>query len=350
MTLNSQAEQPETDASREVLLKSFRALQVRHRKMGEMMRTMQILTDPEAPANIVFLIGPTGIGKTNLCLRVLHALVVKNSADNECSNDQIPYIFVPAPANGDRSLSWKSLYTHALQSAGDIFTDKKLAREISGGNVLKQSGSFSTLAALRTSLDNVLRHRKVRVLVIDEAYHLLRFGNYSAVMDTLKSIADMTETKILLVGTYDLAGLAEAYAQVARRAEVVHFERYKVDSADDVAEFRRVLAKLQQHYPCKETPNFVAVTKELMEYSLGCLGLLKDILRGALLLQLRNSGVWNTAFLIRSIKSAGLREQIRREIELGEAKVADLAYGGNWMDKAAQNQLDKAIRRGGAQQ
>jgi hypothetical protein len=111
----------------------------------------------------------------------------------------------------------------------------------------------------------MLRHRKVRALIIDEALHLLRFSDYSAIMDTLKSLADIEPTKLILIGTHQIADLMTEYGQVIRRSEIIHYRRYRLSTkvsdqpSSDEAEYILQLQKLQNNWPSRNKPDLVAV-------------------------------------------------------------------------------------------
>ncbi len=313
----------------DVRLKWFRRLQAKHRELNSVTEDLLHLVHPENETRIVTLIGMTGIGKTTLATRILDTLLSR-IWQTEMGPSDIPSIVIEAPANGERSLSWKTLYQRALVGANEILVEKKRHLNVSDNTVQFDSSKYSTLASLRESLESMLKHRNVRLLVIDEAFHLLRFESYAAVMDTLKSIANIHQTKLMLIGSYDLCDLAIEYAQVARRSEILHYRRYRKDVEDDVAEFKCAVEKLQQQWPCDEIPNFVAISEELMEATLGSIGLLKGLMLSALKMQLGAPGQrWTPKFLQKAAKSLGLLAKIRAETELGEARVESAAYGNS---------------------
>lgn len=313
----------------DVRLKWFRRLQVRHRELNSVTEDLLHLVHPENETRIVTLIGMTGIGKTTLATRILDTLLSR-VWQAEMGPSDIPYVVIEAPANGERSLSWKTLYQRALVGANEILVEKKRHMDVSDNTVQFDSSKYSTLASLRESLESMLKHRNVRLLVIDEAFHLLRFESYAAVMDTLKSLANIHQTKLMLIGSYDLLDLAVEYAQIARRSEILHYRRYHKDAEDDVAEFKRVVDKLQQQWPCDEIPNFVAISEELMEATLGSIGLLKGLLLSALEMQLGSPEQrWSPKFLQKAAKSLGLLAKIRAETEVGEVRIESSAYGNS---------------------
>lgn len=302
-------------------------LQVEHAKLNLIGEDLRDLLAPHNEVGIITIIGATGVGKTTLSRKFIHTLASCYTEPQEATPSTTPYVFIKAPANGDRSLSWRTVYEMALLQSGEPLLGRKFEVEEVDGKVFVKPSRYKTLAALRQSLENMLRERKVQVLAIDEAFHLLRFGNYSAVMDTLKSLADETGVKIILVGTYDLFDLATAYGQVSRRKEVLHFQRYHRDVASDKKEFRRIVQVIQQRWPCEQIPQFDAIADELMQATLGCIGLLKSLLLKALAAQLKNKGVWEPAFLAKAAKSLTLIDTIRAEIDQGETKLRGGTYG-----------------------
>jgi len=302
-------------------------LQVRHAKLESIGRDLLDLISPYNEVKIISIIGATGVGKTTLSRRLIRSLVSQQMGQSVAHRGQLPYVFINAPANGDKSISWRAVYEMALRNASEPLVNKKIAVEENDGHVFIRPGNHKTLPALRQALEEMLKNRGVRVLAIDEAFHLLRFGNYSAVMDTLKSLADETNVKLVLLGTYDLFDLAVEYGQVARRSEILHFERYDRDKPVDVAEYKRIIRVLQDRWPCEEIPNFGSIAPELMKATLGCIGLLKALFLRSLAAQIQNKGRWKPAFLTKAAKSMSLVERIRKEIEAGEAKLRGGTYG-----------------------
>lgn len=306
----------------------YRGLHFRHREMMKVAAGLSHLLHPTSEPSIAAIIGPTGIGKTLLANIVLGPQL-RQVWKSYLQPSDVPVLHLEAPANGERSFSWRTLYRRLLTSGAEEFIDKKISTTTADGYVRVNRGR-GTVAALRESVESMIRHRNVRLIVIDEAVHLLRFQGYAAVMDTLKSLADVGETKLLLIGSYDLADLLTNYAQVARRSEILHYSRYRIDDAADRKEFADVVRRLQQQWPCADVPNFSAISKELMEVTLGSVGLLKSLMQSALLCQLRADGErWNMEFLVRSTKSTDALRAIEKETLAGEENLANLANGRN---------------------
>jgi len=309
----------------------FFLLQIKHAELERVLEALSELLEPQNEVKIISLIGMTGIGKTTLLGRLLAWLVSK--FNTVVQPHEVSIIYVAAPANGSRSLSWTVLYQRFL-TAG---------HEPPGGNKLwmrrKEDGSYTirsgkpNLAELRESVERMLQNREVRVLVVDEALHLLRFDNYAATMDTLKSLADAHSCKLLLVGHFDLTELVCSYGQLFRRGEIIHYRRYKPEVVlrdkltDDQRHFREVVRKLQEHWPNHRRPNLVAIWIALMRLSLGSVGLLKMGLIRLATLQSRKNGVLTADMIKRSFKSPKALQQLEEETVVGEKLLQGRCYG-----------------------
>ncbi len=303
-------------------------LQVKHKKLRTVGTELMRLLTPNNLIDIIPVIGATGVGKTKLATRLIKSLIEKYCIHDNKKPSTVPFVFIAPPANGDKSLSWSTVYKEAMRRTSEILPEYKQLNLIDDGIFTIMPRHYKTLAALRGALEAMFKHRKVRVVVIDEAVHLLRFGDYSAVMDTLKSLVDRTGVKLILLGSYDLFDLVTKYGQVARRTEILHFERYYKDEKDDAHEYsENIILKIQERWPCEEIPSFVTISDELMEASLGCIGLLKALMLQALSMQLEKKGKWDPMFMAKAAKSVKLLDSIRKEINDGEKKVQGATYG-----------------------
>lgn len=305
-------------------LRWFYLIQLIHSELECISEQLGELLDPSNETRIITIIGPTGIGKTTLAHRLVATVIAERLG--RAGPSELPSIYVKAPANGEKSLSWTNLYLRILAASAEPCIEKKREFELSEG-VLRLKSS-KTLGALRESLEAMLEHRKVKLLIIDEALHLLRFSNYEAVMDTLKSLGDAGDAKLLLIGDYTLVEAATQYGQVARRAELLHYRRYLETSAPDRKEFGRAVERLQALWPCDEVPQFTTIKEELMRASLGSVGMLKSLLlKGAFLQMERAREDWSVEILAKAAKSRKLLETIEREIVAGEKRIAGHCYG-----------------------
>lgn len=325
-------------------LRWFHLLQFQHAELRRVVTDVIELIDKDPETRIVTLVGMTAAGKTTASKAIKNALIKRYRS----SGAEIPVLDIVAPANGERSLSWRVLYSRMLTSAG-VDHDKPLRGTKETEGRIDYLQSTVPVAQLREYLEILIRERGVRVLMIDEAFHLLRFAGYSAVMDTLKSLADIEGIKLLLIGNYDLADLTIEYAQVARRAEMVHFKPYfdlTKSRATHATELRpqprtpapgtvcnehafySVVEAYQKNWPCANVPNLCAMWWQLMLMTVGSIGLLKMCLtRLAMLQMMSHSEEITSSMLTKMGKSPAAMDKIFRDLKEGHDKIKYSVYG-----------------------
>lgn len=306
---------------------AFNNVRVRHPALNEALESLLPLLTPHSQTNVVIVTGATGVGKSTLTGNLLSALVSDFTVMADEDQSAVPLVYVEAKDNGVASPGFKDLYKDILVQLQEPGLDSKKLIVEDGGHLRARPNTKDTTAALRRVLENALQLRKTKVLVIDEAAHLLKLGKGISPMDALKSLANTTGTKLVLVGSFDLLKLVTSHGQIARRTAIINFDRYHQDRPEDRASLKSVLSQLMRKWPCAEVPNFVAISDQLMEVSLGCIGLLKSLLLDASAAQLRNNGAWKSEFLLNAVKSSLLHKVIREEIEAGELLVRDAVLG-----------------------
>ena len=219
------------------------------------------------------------------------------------------------------------MYRRMQTACGGVLLDQQRKAEVTNDELTAVRADRIGLAQRREFLEAEVRHRRVRLLGIDESHHLLRFGASDAMMDTLKSLADIqAETKLMLVGTYQIAPLLTTYGQLARRSAILHYKRYhlsaqpKDDSpTEDEAAFREVLKNVEEDWPCEEVPNLQAAWQFVMRASLGSVGLMKMQVTQLAALQLAHkSERVRKQDVRRAFKPPKMLDQIEAEMVDGE--------------------------------
>lgn len=182
--------------------------------------------------------------------------------------------------------------------------------------------------ALRRAMQKVFIHRQLKAYTLDEAQHLFDVAGGKQIrtqMNWLKSIANKTSTVHVLFGTYELLNCQTVNGQVGRRSEDFHLARYDIEQESDRDEFYKVMVTLQRHFPVVKEPQLEKYHEYFMEYSLGCVGILKSWWYRSLKKALDENA---TTVRLKDFKakelSSGRRKQIRQEAEEGERRFASL--------------------------
>ncbi|WP_343635549.1 ATP-binding protein [Roseateles sp.] len=327
---------PEQQA-RQLAFKNYR---ITHPALRAVVADMLPLLMIGAETNVIAVTGATGVGKSTLTKVMLQGLVDEFDPLMEEDRSAVHLVYVEARRDGNSRNLFGRLYRKLIAQLHEPGMEKKVPFSIVDGRMVMHSRTGSTVDDLRDILETCLRQRKTRVVVIDEAAQLNRFGKPEDVMDTIKSLANTTGTKFVLVGSFDLFDILETSGQIARRTALLNMERYDAENAEDLKAFKKMVKSLQENWPCREKPNFVAIAKELCVVSLGCVGLLKAFMLDAANLQMRNAGeAWDPKFMLKAQKAMGLRSIIEDEIKRGETRVRDAVYGNSAWDEAKFDEL-----------
>ncbi|WMY11089.1 AAA family ATPase [Paraburkholderia phenoliruptrix] len=322
-------------------IEALAAKRIRHTRVNEVMTELDTLIYPGSQDSILLVCGPSGAGKTTLARHMVDAAIRRAHGELEAKRGIIPAIYTEAPSSGENDFSWRLFYQRILAQLDDDADSPKLVYGIdpeSGRmNRSRAINRGTTLAALRTAVERGLRARQVQFLVIDEAAHIIRQthgrNRLEIQLDTLKSLANLCGTQMVLIGSYDLYNLVSLSGQLARRIHVVHFERYRQDRPEDAQAFARCVSGFEKTLPELWGGKLTRHTKALHENTLGCIGTLSGVLvRAARLASMTNA--WTTASLQRAFLTRAQHNRILEEILDGEAGI-----GPNLMYSADEFQL-----------
>ncbi|MFZ6780418.1 ATP-binding protein [Undibacterium sp. Ji83W] len=237
----------------------------------------------EFSSEIIILTGPTGVGKSTVATAVGKAVLDKSRSRMEVERDFVPVVALRAVPPTSGNFDWKDFYIRLLSEQGEPFSDRKLyvPRQMS---LLHDSASTDHLEnsvtnCLRRSVEEYLRRRRTKLLIIDEAHHLLMVSNghrLECQFETLKSLAIETGTTILLSGTYSLLNILLHSGQLTRRSQVVNFGRYDMRCKKEAHNFQRTLTYIE-HLLSAYVPTKLNVDVDYFyQKSIGCVGILKD--------------------------------------------------------------------------
>ncbi|MBC8450392.1 MAG: ATP-binding protein, partial [Chloroflexi bacterium] len=317
----------------EARLAYFRDKIIAHPRLMEAHSALINAIRRPAGASLILVFGPTGVGKTTLRLRVEKQLIEEALSDLEEDRGRIPVVGMEAVAPGSGNFDWKDYYTRALIALDEPLIKHKIDYGVPGihrdGSGRLVVGHGVVASKLRWALEQCLRHRRLAAFIVDEAQHFKKMASGRRLlhqMDTLKSLAGMTDTVHVLIGTYELLSLANLSAQLSRRSIEICFPRYRPDCDDEIRAFKSVLLTFQRHLPLIEEPDLVGRYEYFYERSVGCVGVLKNWLNRALAAALEDGQLSLThKYLERHAAPTRKLLRMAREIREGEEALLERA-------------------------
>jgi Cdc6-like AAA superfamily ATPase len=258
---------------------AYKKLAIKHRHHDEALDKMKFLTLFCSSIDFIVLSGPTGVGKTHLLKRLVLAIWQAFAELVRVEPSCVPVLFTTAVAHGARNFDFKRLYRDGLIGLGDLFVDRRLTHGVqrTGGKVVDSVST--TTSEMRSAIEKEFKERKTRIWIIDEAQHILLGGKSGSVVDqfdVLKSIAQISNIKIVLCGTYQLPDLLRISGQVMRRSSTVQYNRYRNTDKDELLQFASVAKSLMSEVPVDTFPDAAENAEFFHAGSLGCVGVLKD--------------------------------------------------------------------------
>jgi hypothetical protein len=259
----------------------FRSYTVAHPRLQEVDAILQRVIAEPVGSSLIFVYGPTGVGKTTLRLRIEQRLKEEFLASAESDEGRLPVVSVEAIAPDYGSFNWRDYYTRALLALVDPLVERKINEGVwvTYRNSLGHYVGQTVNNELRHRMEQALRHRRPSAMLIDEAQHFTKMGSGKKLidqLDCLKSLASQTGCVHVLIGTYELLPCRNLSAQLSRRSLDIHFPRYRADHPPDVTAFQRVVFSFQRHLPLEQEPELWSDWEYLYTHSIGCIGVLKD--------------------------------------------------------------------------
>ncbi len=315
-------------------LQYFRTLTVAHPHLVQANEKLleAILESP--PNSVVLVYGPTGVGKTTLCVKVQQMLTNRFLSDLPKDAGRIPVVSVEAVAPESGNFSWKDHFKRLLSQMDEPLIKYKIAA--AGGQEHTTYQRFTPAAKAvgseyRYAVEQALCFRSPLAVLIDEAQHLAKMASGRQLLDQLdviKSIANRSSTVHVLFGTYELLAFRNLSGQLSRRSIDLHFRRYLADDDKERQIFVNVLRSFEQHLPFPEPPELAKHWEFLYERSVGCIGILKEWLTKALSAALRND---ETSLSLRHLEdhaaSVAQCQKVLSEIVEGERRLTETAEG-----------------------
>jgi len=264
-------------------LSYFKVFTMAHPLLKEAYEKLRSVIREPTGTSLVFVTGPAGVGKTTLRLRLVQKLTEEALPTLATTPGRIPVVGIEAIGPDSVNWNWKDYYRRLLSALDEPLLGSKVKPDPwvdpMGRKVSLPPLPNEVAPALRQSVELALRHRQPLAVFIDEAQHMSRIASGRKLQDQLdciKSLANMTRTVHVLVGSYELLAFRNLSGQLSRRSIDVHFRRYRADSASDVQAFLNVLHTFERHLPLKKESHLTQHWDYLYERTNGCVGVLKD--------------------------------------------------------------------------
>ena len=307
-------------------LEHFRNFTMAHPRLIQARDELLDAIDGAAPGSLVFMLGPTGVGKTTLRMKVAGQLVHQMAPAMAADPGRLPFVSVEVVPPDTGRFRWRDYYRRVLAAMNEPLIGFKTFHGAGGVPIPNAPPSVLGNAELGFAVDQALRYRRPPVVFVDEAQHLARIASGRRLcdqLDVIKSIANRTETVHVLLGTYELLAFRNLSAQLSRRSMDLHFERYRADSPEDRQIFRNVLLTFQKQLPfATAETDLIGAWEFLYERSVGCVGILKEWLVRACVRAIKHGAVaLSLAHLESTALSTSQCEKILAESREGETRL-----------------------------
>lgn len=275
-------ELPDTSVAAIDPLQPLKQFTMAHPKLQAMHEEVRQAIREPGGASLLFLLGPTGVGKTTLVARLMQQLTLEQMPELAQMRVRLAVAGLEAEAPPHGNYDFKQHFKRSLLALQEILIEYRL--DMSGQALAaRERGSVilnakTNVAALRSALEDALKRRRPTAFFIDEAHHLGKVAGGRKLqdhLDVIKSLANLTDTLHVLVGTYELQNLLHLSDQLSRRSRTFHFARYRAGLTADVQAFDNILWNFQQRLPFTKPLELRTQSAYLLERSLGCVGVLK---------------------------------------------------------------------------
>jgi hypothetical protein len=308
-------------------LDQFRNFTMAHPRLVAARDELIDAIDGAAPGSLVFVVGPTGVGKTTLRTKVENLLIDQMTPAMIADPGRLPFVSVEVTPPDTGRFRWRDYFSRMLAAMNEPLIDSKI-RDARCARPMGAVTSTMGGAELSNATEQALLYRRPPVVFVDEAQHLARIASgrrLSDQLDVIKSIANRTQTVHVLLGTYELLAFRNLSAQLSRRSMDLHFHRYRADSAEDRKVFQGVLLTFQKQLPFTEAgTDLMSIWEFLYERSVGCVGIVKEWLMRACVRAIKHgAATLSREHLEKTALSISQCEKILAEAREGENRLND---------------------------
>jgi hypothetical protein len=189
----------------------------------------------------------------------------------------IPVADVTAMASEFGSFQWEDYYRQTLEALQEPLIDAKELHPDQYQQIYSPGKPSRVTLALRYALEQCLRYRQTKVLLIDEGQHIARLAKGVTLNDHAHNIvrlAQASRTTQVLFGNYELVELLRTIETLGATVKILRFRNYRWGDAADRLGFERLVYSFQSCLPFTETPALTAIS-DVYRGCCGCAGILK---------------------------------------------------------------------------
>ncbi|MDR6672145.1 AAA family ATPase [Xanthomonas sp. 1678] len=241
---------------------------VRHLHFDQAIRAAVSQMTFAVPGSVLALVGPTRVGKST-AIRAAAKQVYPGMKDG-----YIPYVVVDCSRTDAGFMSMRYLTLDLLGQLEHPFYGAS-----SGKSRVSQTETNA-----RLQLRKAIQHRETKLIIIDEAHHLLRVKNHDsreAALESLKCLGNETGAVIVLVGGYELLKGCFCSAHFNGRLTLIEFPRYGRSDAQ-MKQFESILATFDQLLPWAKGSSLLSMSGLVYDGTLGSCGLVSSWVLAAL--------------------------------------------------------------------
>lgn len=237
--------------------------------------------DSQVGDTIIFVYGPTGVGKTTLCKEAVKRIIAKKLTNPDFDDTKhVPVAFLTSSTPEKGQFDWKEFYQQAIYAIQISLFKKPKSAFTKRYSELFPDRYFNQNLKCHEYRDIFIHSIKIRELlaiIIEEAQNfgkMTRGGRLLDQMDVIKTLASLSPAKLVLTGPYELLKFRNLSGQLSRRSRDIHFGRYKSDS-QSLAVFQSVIWTFQKQMPIEVEPDFTSHWEYLYTKSAGCVSTLR---------------------------------------------------------------------------
>lgn len=263
------------------ILQQWETMKVLHPRYVTNVRQLQLALLVTMPGEVITLVGPSRVGKSK---SLKEALALTYPASTKHHKPVVVVEGENASIGGE--FSTKAFAVQCLRAIEHpMFCTVKSENPMA--DQYKSRVHRATEGVLRDAFEAALLMCGTKVLVIDEAHHFgyARGGPVAAarILDSLKCLANKTQVKLILAGSYRLLDLLALAPHLLGRQHPLEFPRYRTSNSEDVMSWRQILTAFGQGLLVEKSGDCLqAWGKLLFDGSFGCVGHLSRWLRACL--------------------------------------------------------------------